>query len=28
VAGSNINGDLTMGENFADLGGLLVALDA
>jgi putative endopeptidase len=28
VPGSHINGDLTMGENIADLGGLLVALDA
>ncbi|HWW12877.1 MAG TPA: M13-type metalloendopeptidase [Brevundimonas sp.] len=28
LAGSNVNGDLTMGENIADLGGLLLALDA
>jgi putative endopeptidase len=28
VAGAHINGQLTMGENIADLGGLLVALDA
>jgi putative endopeptidase len=28
VPGSHINGELTMGENLADLGGLLVALDA
>ncbi len=28
VPGSKINGELTMGENIADLGGLLVALDA
>jgi len=28
VPGAKINGDLTMGENIADLGGLLVALDA
>ena len=28
VAGAHVNGDLTMGENIADLGGLLVALDA
>jgi putative endopeptidase len=28
VEGSNVNGDLTMGENIADLGGLLLALDA
>ena len=28
VEGSNVNGDLTMGENIADLGGLLMALDA
>jgi putative endopeptidase len=28
VPGAHINGDLTMGENIADLGGLLVALDA
>ena len=26
--GTNVNGDLTMGENIADLGGLLLALDA
>ncbi|WP_396593103.1 M13 family metallopeptidase [Brevundimonas sp. R86498] len=28
VEGANVNGDLTMGENIADLGGLLLALDA
>jgi putative endopeptidase len=28
VSGMHINGDLTMGENVADLGGLLLALDA
>ena len=28
VPGQHINGELTMGENIADLGGLLVALDA
>ena len=28
VPGTHINGDLTMGENIADLGGLLMALDA
>ncbi|MFZ4606550.1 MAG: M13 family metallopeptidase [Caulobacter sp.] len=28
VAGSHINGDLTMGENIGDLGGILIALDA
>jgi len=28
VPGMHINGDLTMGENIADLGGLLLALDA
>jgi putative endopeptidase len=28
LVGSNVNGDLTMGENIADLGGLLLALDA
>ncbi|UTP39276.1 peptidase M13 [Phenylobacterium sp. LH3H17] len=28
LPGANINGDLTMGENIADLGGLLLALDA
>ncbi len=28
VPGANVNGDLTMGENIADLGGLAVALDA
>ncbi|HEY8003862.1 MAG TPA: M13-type metalloendopeptidase [Phenylobacterium sp.] len=28
LPGSKINGDLTMGENIADLGGLLLALDA
>ncbi|MES2860831.1 MAG: M13-type metalloendopeptidase [Pseudomonadota bacterium] len=28
VDGANVNGDLTMGENIADLGGLLLALDA
>jgi putative endopeptidase len=28
VAGAHVNGDLTMGENIADLGGLLLALDA
>jgi putative endopeptidase len=28
VPGMHINGDLTMGENIADLGGLLMALDA
>ncbi|WP_426041189.1 M13 family metallopeptidase [Brevundimonas sp. TWP2-3-4b1] len=28
VEGANVNGDLTMGENIADLGGLLMALDA
>ncbi len=28
LPGAHINGDLTMGENIADLGGLLVALDA
>ena len=28
VAGAHVNGELTMGENIADFGGLLVALDA
>ena len=28
LTGAHINGDLTMGENIADLGGLLLALDA
>ncbi|MEO7026395.1 MAG: M13-type metalloendopeptidase [Caulobacteraceae bacterium] len=28
LAGAHVNGDLTMGENIADLGGLLLALDA
>jgi len=28
LPGANINGELTMGENIADLGGLLLALDA
>ena len=28
LEGTNVNGDLTMGENIADLGGLLLALDA
>ena len=28
LPGAHVNGDLTMGENIADLGGLLVALDA
>jgi len=28
IEGANVNGDLTMGENIADLGGLLLALDA
>jgi putative endopeptidase len=28
LPGAHINGDLTMGENIADLGGLLVAMDA
>ena len=28
LEGANVNGDLTMGENIADLGGLLLALDA
>ena len=28
VSGAHVNGDLTMGENIADLGGLLLALDA
>jgi putative endopeptidase len=28
LPGAHINGDLTMGENIADLGGLLLALDA
>jgi putative endopeptidase len=28
VPGSHVNGDLTMGENIADLGGLIMALDA
>jgi putative endopeptidase len=28
LPGAHVNGDLTMGENIADLGGLLIALDA
>jgi len=28
VPGAHVNGDLTMGENIADLGGLLLGLDA
>ena len=28
ISGGKINGELTMGENIADLGGLLLALDA
>ena len=28
IPGSHVNGDLTMGENIADMGGLLLALDA
>ena len=28
LPGAHVNGDLTMGENIADLGGLLLALDA
>ena len=28
VPGSHVNGDLTMGENIGDLGGILIALDA
>ena len=28
VPGAHVNGDLTMGENIADLGGVLIALDA
>ena len=28
LPGAKVNGDLTMGENIADLGGLLLALDA
>ena len=28
LPGAHVNGDLTMGENIADLGGVLIALDA